>query len=110
MHQLEPAIAQFIQAHNRHDTAAIVSFFDPEAVVLAQDQIWVGHAAICLWQQQQPANNKLEITAVRRHFGEFYLQTRWHRAANDADDCQYVFALQDGKISRLIVQTRSNIR
>ncbi|GAB60561.1 nuclear transport factor 2 family protein [Rheinheimera nanhaiensis] len=110
MHQLEPAIAQFIQAHNRHDTATLVSFFDPEAVVLAQGQIWVGHAAIWCWQQQQPVNHRLEITAVRRHFGEFYLQTRWHSAANDADDCQYVFALQDGKISRLIVQTKSQTR
>jgi len=87
-----------------------VSFFDPEAVVLAQDQIWVGHAAICRWQQLQPEDNKLEITAVRRHFGEFYLQTRWCKATTDADNCQYVFALQDGKISRLIVQPRSNIR
>lgn len=110
MHQLEPAIAQFIQAHNQHDTTAIVAFFDPEAVILAQDQMWVGHAAICIWQQLQPANDMLEVTAVRRHFGEFYLQTRWHNAANDTNGDQYVFALQDGKISRLIVQTRSNIR
>lgn len=110
MQQLEPTIAQFIQAQNSHDTDTVLSFFDPEAVVLAQNQIWVGHAAISCWQQQQPVNHRLEITAVRRHFGEFYLQTRWHSAANDADDCQYVFALQDGKISRLIVQTKSQTR
>lgn len=107
MQQLEPTIAQFIQAHNRHDINTALSLFDPEAVVLAQDQIWVGHAAISRWQQQQPANNRLEITAIRHHFGEFYLHTRWQSAANDAADCQYVFALQDGKISRLIVQIKA---
>ena len=39
MHQLEPAIERFIQAHNRHDMSGINHFFDPEAVVLTQDQI-----------------------------------------------------------------------
>ncbi|MEH8016171.1 nuclear transport factor 2 family protein [Rheinheimera muenzenbergensis] len=107
MQQLEPAIAQFIQAQNSHDTATALAFFDPEAVVLAQNQVWVGHAGILSWQQQQPARLQLEITAVRRHCGEFYLQTRWHSAVNATADCQFVFALQDGKISRLIVQSQS---
>ena len=86
MHQLEPAIERFIQAHNRHDMSGINHFFDPEAVVLTQDQIWVGYAGISRWHRQQAIDANLEITAVR----------------------QYVFALQDGRISRLIIQSMSS--
>lgn len=108
MHQLEPAIARFIQAHNRHDMSGINHFFDPEAVVLTQDQIWVGHAGISRWHQQQPMNAGVEITAVRRYYGEFYLQTRPLSTAGSTDSYQYVFALQDGRISRLIIQSMSS--
>lgn len=108
MHQLEPAIAHFIQAHNRHDMSGINQCFDPEAVVLAQNRIWVGHAGISRWHRQQPVGTELEITTVRRHFGEFYLQTRPCGKATDTATYQYVFALQDGRISRLIIQSMSS--
>lgn len=108
MHQLEPAIERFIQAHNRHDMSGINHFFDPEAVVLTQDQIWVGYAGISRWHRQQAIDANLEITAVRRHYGEFYLQTRPQSTATSSESYQYVFALQDGRISRLIIQSMSS--
>ena len=108
MHKLEPAIVRFLQAHNRHDMSGINQCFDPEAVVLAQNRIWVGHAGISRWHRQQPVNTELEITAVHRHYGEFYLQTRALNTASATDSYQYVFALQDGRISRLIIQSMSS--
>lgn len=103
MLKLAPAIEQFIQAHNTQDNYSGLHYFDPDAVVLAQNQIWVGHAAIKRWHQQWLAQQPLEIIGLSHHYGECYLHTRLQNSTAHHKGYQFVFALQDGRISRLIV-------
>ncbi|WP_337880934.1 nuclear transport factor 2 family protein [Rheinheimera sp.] len=97
MISLNPTIANYWQAFSRHDTEALLSCFDPEAVLLYQNQIWVGCADIQRWQLQHPL--ELQLIAAAEQAGQTLVQAKAGQQL-----WRYVFALQDGKISRLIIE------
>jgi len=104
---LEPAITAYIQALNMLDHQSALYCFDPEAVVLEQNRMWAGHTAIKRWQRQPSQHGVIEVVAAQKHRGETYLQARLKTAPQAIEFRQYVFALQDGKISRLIINQRT---
>ncbi|MDX3774156.1 hypothetical protein QE250_08535 [Chromatiaceae bacterium AAb-1] len=104
MLSLEPAITAYIKALNTLDHQSALYCFDPEAVVLEKNRIWAGHTAIKRWQRQYSQSYIIEVVTAQRHQGETYLQARLQTSPETVEFRQYVFALQDGKISRLIVQ------
>lgn len=94
---LDPTIASYWHAFSQQDTDALLSCFDPEAVLLYQNQIWVGCADIQRWQHQH--QQQLQVVDAAEQAGQTLVQAR-----SGQQLWRYMFALQDGKISRLIVE------
>jgi len=102
---LEPTIQSYLQALSQQQTHQALACFDPEAVVISLDQIWVGAASIGHWQyhlQQHQAG--LKVLASHHYCGETHLSALVPAGRFHFHQWRYVFALQDGKISRLIVE------
>ena len=113
---LPPVIAGYLAASDRGDAEAIVRCFAEDAVVVDEDQEWLGTAAIRRWRDTVATayNYTVQVTGAKavgeadgaeRHDVHVHLEGNFPGGKVDLTDR---FALRDGRIARLeIVPTEA---
>jgi hypothetical protein len=107
MTELDTAIDCYFSATNARNNQLAAECFDPDASVFDEGQQLTGLESIRSWLQhnQQKYQPKVQILAAARSYGEVWVKANVSgRFQGSPVQLNYVFALQDGKISRLMIR------
>lgn len=104
---LDFAIDRYFSATNANNNQLAADCFDPDAVVFDEGQQLTGLESIRNWLQhtQQKYQPVVQVLAAKRSYGEVWVKTTVSGQFKGSPiQLSYVFALQDGKISRLMIR------
>lgn len=104
---LDTAIDRYFSATNARNNQLAAECFDPDASVFDEGQQLTGLESIRHWLQhtQQKYQPEVQVLTAQRSYGEVWVKTRVSGCFQGSPiQLHYVFALQDGKISRLMIR------
>ncbi|WP_233080159.1 nuclear transport factor 2 family protein [Rheinheimera soli] len=107
MTMLDTAIDRYFSATNTRNNQLAAECFDPDACVFDEGQQLTGLESIRHWLQhtQQKYQPVVQVLATQRSYGEVWVKTQVSGQFQDSPiQLNYIFALQDGKISRLMIR------
>ncbi|RRJ20355.1 nuclear transport factor 2 family protein [Rheinheimera mesophila] len=104
---LETAIDRYFFATNARNNTLAAECFDPDASIFDEGKQLTGLESIRHWlqQTQQKYQPVVQVLAAERAYGEVWVKANVSgRFQGSPIQLNYVFALQDGKISRLMIR------
>ena len=104
---LDTAIARYFSATNARNNQLAAECFDPDASVFDEGQQLTGLESIQLWlqQSQQKYQPQVQVLTAEHNYGEVWVKAKVSGQFQGSPiQLNYVFALQDGKISRLMIR------
>ncbi len=107
MTELDTAIDRYFSATNARNNQLAAECFDPDASIFDEGQQLTGLESIRHWlqQTQQKYQPVVQVLTANRSYGEVWVKTKVSgRFQGSPIQLNYVFALQDGKISRLMIR------
>lgn len=107
MTELDTAIDRYFLATNARNNQLAVECFDPDACVFDEGKQLTGLESIQHWLEhsQQKYQPLVQVLTAERNFGEVWVKAQVSgRFQGSPIQLSYIFALQDGKISRLMIR------
>jgi hypothetical protein len=104
---LDTTIDRYFSATNARNNQLAAECFDPDASVFDEGQQLTGLESIRSWLQhtQQKYQPEVQVLKAERSYGEVWVKTKVSGQFQGSPvQLNYVFALQDGKISRLMIR------
>ena len=104
---LDTAIDRYFSATNANNNQQAAECFDPDASVFDEGQQLTGLESIQLWlqQSQQKYQPLVQVLTAEHNYGEVWVKAKVSGQFQGSPiQLNYVFALQDGKISRLMIR------
>ncbi|HJS16514.1 MULTISPECIES: nuclear transport factor 2 family protein [Rheinheimera] len=104
---LDTTIDRYFSATNAQNNQLAAECFDPDASVFDEGQHLTGLESIRGWLQhtQQKYQPEVQVLKAERSYGEIWVKAKVSGQFQGSPiQLNYVFALQDGKISRLMIR------
>ena len=104
---LDTAIDRYFSATNERNNTVAAECFDPDASVFDEGEQLTGLESIQrgLQQTQQKYQPMIQVLTAERNYGEVWVKANVSGQFKGSPiQLNYVFALQDGKISRLMIR------
>ena len=104
---LDTTIDRYFSATNAQNNQLAAECFDPDASVFDEGQHLTGLESIrgLLQHTQQKYQPEVQVLKAERSYGEIWVKAKVSGQFQGSPiQLNYVFALQDGKISRLMIR------